>query len=123
MSFAFIRQFVKEEIKSLALAFVACIVIWVCAMASQLLWNSILAEELVEGTFFISTYLLVFAGMSDLIYVEPDKNILGLGDFVVQIAPSCSGYEGIGLVTAFTAIYLFMHRRDFVFPERLFCFR
>lgn len=122
MSFAFIRQFVKEEIKSLALAFVACIVIWVCAMASQLLWNSILAEELVEGTFFISTYLLVFAGMSDLIYVEPDKNILGLGDFVVQIAPSCSGYEGIGLVTAFTAIYLFMHRRDFVFPRAFILF-
>ena len=50
---------------------------------------------------------------------DPGRLVLGTPAFKVAIAPSCSGYEGIGLILAFLAIYLWVFRRELRFPAAL----
>ena len=45
---------------------------------------------------------------------------LAVGNFMVEISPACSGYEGIGLVTAVLSLYLFVFRHELRFPQALF---
>jgi exosortase E/protease (VPEID-CTERM system) len=42
---------------------------------------------------------------------------IGTPQFVVQIAPICSGFEGIGLILAFLGGYLVIERRSLRFPR------
>lgn len=44
---------------------------------------------------------------------------LGTERFMVQVAPACSGYEGIGLILAFTIGWLWFLRREWRFPRAL----
>lgn len=50
---------------------------------------------------------------------RPDEFVVGTSAFAVKIAPSCSGYEGIGLVWGFLAGYLWLFRHDLRFPHAL----
>jgi exosortase E/protease (VPEID-CTERM system) len=65
----------------------------------------------------------VVGGLLGLLYPQvvsdPDRLVLGTPAFKVAIAPSCSGYEGIGLILAFLAIYLWLFRRELRFPGAL----
>jgi len=45
--------------------------------------------------------------------------LIGTHGFSVQIAPVCSGFEGIGLILAFTAGWLWFFRREWRFPRAL----
>ena len=45
--------------------------------------------------------------------------MLGTPRFAVQIAEICSGLEGIGLLLAFCAGWLWLFRRDYYFPRAL----
>jgi exosortase E/protease (VPEID-CTERM system) len=40
----------------------------------------------------------------------------------VQIAPECSGYEGIALITVFLVVYLWLFRKELRFPHALLLF-
>lgn len=51
--------------------------------------------------------------------VDPSARTLGLPNFIVEIAPACSGYEGIGLILVFTTAYLWFLRREWRFPRAL----
>jgi exosortase E/protease (VPEID-CTERM system) len=57
----------------------------------------------------------------DVLYDRED-HVLGTPGFMVAIAPQCSGYEGIGLVTVFLAIYLWLFRSQIRFPQALLLF-
>ena len=46
-----------------------------------------------------------------------DRCVVGTSSFRVEIAPICSGYEGMGLIAAFVSITLWTFRRDFRFPR------
>jgi len=50
---------------------------------------------------------------------DPDSFILGTPAFRVQIAPECSGYEGVGLVSLYLGLYLILFRRHLRFPQSL----
>jgi exosortase E/protease (VPEID-CTERM system) len=50
---------------------------------------------------------------------DPTTLVLGTGRFAVQIAEQCSGLEGIGLLLAFCAGWLWLFRRDYYFPRAL----
>lgn len=50
---------------------------------------------------------------------QPEHLRLGTATFTVRIAPECSGYEGIGLLMAFLAVYLWLYRRELRFPAAL----
>jgi exosortase E/protease (VPEID-CTERM system) len=50
---------------------------------------------------------------------DPAHMILGTSAFSVEVAPACSGYEGIGLILAFTIGWLWFLRREWRFPRAL----
>jgi exosortase/archaeosortase family protein len=45
--------------------------------------------------------------------------MVGRGDFRVVIAPVCSGFEGIGLMTVLVGFWLVAFRRELRFPNAL----
>ncbi len=51
--------------------------------------------------------------------VNPAKMTIGGARFAVEIAPACSGLEGIGLILAFTIVWLVLFRREIRFPQAL----
>ena len=53
---------------------------------------------------------------------DPSRNVLGTARFAVSIAPACSGLEGIALICAFIAAYLWFYRADYRFPAALVLF-
>jgi exosortase E/protease (VPEID-CTERM system) len=69
------------------------------------------------------TTFSVVGAMLGVIYPQvvsqPEHLRLGTPGFAVRIAPECSGYEGIGLLLAFLAIYLWVYRRELRFPTAL----
>jgi exosortase E/protease (VPEID-CTERM system) len=89
---------------------------WMVSLQSQGSWNT-----LADQTFAVSAWLLGLYG-GDLVYLDAGTKVLGLGDFAVSIAPQCSGYEGIGLVLTFTALYMLMNRKELKFPRALVLF-
>jgi exosortase E/protease (VPEID-CTERM system) len=80
--------------------------------ASQLLWG-----PAAEITFRIVRILLQPL-LPDL-HSDPGSLVLGTPRFAVQIAEVCSGLEGIGLLLAFCAGWLWLFRRDYYFPRAL----
>jgi exosortase E/protease (VPEID-CTERM system) len=50
---------------------------------------------------------------------DPSTLTVGTSAFTVQIAPGCSGYEGVGLVLVVLTVYLFLFRRELRFPAAL----
>ncbi len=52
-------------------------------------------------------------------FQDPDTLTFGTDAFAVEIAPACSGYEGIGLTWAFIAAALWLFRGRFRFPQAL----
>ena len=53
------------------------------------------------------------------VVANPAKLVLGTPAFEVEIAPECSGYEGVGLVLAFGTAWLWFLRREWRFPQAL----
>ena len=85
---------------------------WLSGFATEALWM-----PLARYTFAIVAAIL------GLIYPEvvsdPARLVLGTPAFKVTIAAACSGYEGVGLLLAFLAIYLWLFRRELRFPGAL----
>ena len=83
--------------------------VWVGGLISEGLWTRLAGY----------TFALV-GGILRLIYADvvsrPGDLIVGTSQFRVVIAPSCSGYEGVGLILAFLGVYLFASRRELRFP-------
>lgn len=109
----FWSQFAREEAITIGFGCAIAALTWVFTLVTQGLWDPLSA-----GTFNAATSLLQLFYAE--IVVEPQQRILGVGDFVVEIAAVCSGYEGIGLVLVFTGFYLVIFRQDFRFPQALF---
>lgn len=51
--------------------------------------------------------------------VRPEPFVIGTDRFHVQVNPPCSGFHGIGLVSALLAGYLWWFRRSLRFPQAL----
>ncbi len=51
--------------------------------------------------------------------VDSGARILGTSKFLIEVAPTCSGYEGIGLILVFTTACLWFFRREWRFPRAL----
>ena len=75
------------------------------------------------GTFGVDvTFWLVARMLQPLVSaVSTDwgRHVIGSDRFAVEIAGSCSGWEGIGLVAMFTILSLWLSRRDYRFPAAL----
>ena len=106
------QQLLSTELKIFVYAVAIGIVTWWLTLEAKSLW-----EPLADATFQVSAALL------NLFYPDivanPETKQLGAQGFIVNIAPVCSGYEGMALITMFTGFYLSIFRRDFRFPQAL----
>ena len=68
-----------------------------------------------QATFAATSVLL--RGLVDDPVVEANDFVLGHRDFVVEIAPQCSGYEGVGLSWVFLGTALWLFRKRLRFPR------
>jgi exosortase E/protease (VPEID-CTERM system) len=75
-------------------------------------WSSFAGWTLHASHWILSLY------ETDVV-LDVDRLILGAGDFHVRVLQECSGYEGIGLVTAFLAFYCWLRRGQLRFPNAL----
>jgi exosortase E/protease (VPEID-CTERM system) len=78
-------------------------------LAAEALW-----KPLAGSTFFLVERILglFYANVTS----QSDTLVIGTDRFLVEIAPSCSGYEGIGLVLVFLSVFLWSFRQDLRFP-------
>ncbi len=53
------------------------------------------------------------------VIVDPTRMIVGTPTFQGEIAQTCSGYEGMGLMLAFSSAWLWFFRREWRFPQAL----
>jgi exosortase E/protease (VPEID-CTERM system) len=84
----------------------------IAGRAVESLW-----EPLAYSTLWVVENILhVF--YSDVVSQIEDL-VVGTSRFSVVIAPSCSGYEGIGLILVFLSVFLWTFRRNFRFPAAL----
>lgn len=73
--------------------------------------------DLTGMTFAGVTLALETIGLD--VRADAATHVIGTAGFRVQVAPACSGYEGLGLVLAFVTGFLVVCRRDLRFPSAL----
>lgn len=62
---------------------------------------------------------LVLSLFYNEVVVVPHQLLLGTPEFVVEIQPGCSGYEGMGLIAVLLSGYLWLKRHELKFPQAL----
>ncbi|MFT5083042.1 MAG: exosortase E/protease (VPEID-CTERM system) [Lentisphaeria bacterium] len=108
-------HFFTSEKATLAIAGGAGLFTLLLTYFAQQLWNPLSGATFQLSAFFLG---LIYPD----IVVLPELKILGTETFKVNIAPACSGYEGMGLITVFTALYLSAYRSGFRFPQAFLLF-
>jgi exosortase E/protease (VPEID-CTERM system) len=101
-------RFVRGASLLLGASFAAGIVAWCAGRLSTLL-----AGPLQDFTTH-AVFRFVAAFRSDA-FLAPGF-VVGTQRFEVEIAPACSGYEGMGLIAVFLGIFLWSHRASLRFP-------
>lgn len=94
----------------------------VAGVLGLLAWGAgIITLELWEplGELTLDVVVAVLQVFVKPIVFDPTEAAVGTDEFVVTVAPVCSGYEGIGLVAAFLMAYLVVFREQFRFPHVL----
>lgn len=74
-------------------------------------------DTIAGATFSAVSWLIQFFGFEVEAY--PETRVIGANGFYIDIAPVCSGIEGIALVTIFTTLYLFLFKSELRFPRVL----
>jgi exosortase E/protease (VPEID-CTERM system) len=74
-------------------------------------------QPLSRGTFAVVRIIL--HPLLPALISDPSTLTIGSQTFLVTIAPQCSGYEGVGLVVAFTSAWLWFLRHEWRFPRAL----
>jgi exosortase E/protease (VPEID-CTERM system) len=85
--------------------------------ASAMAWSQGLWAGMTRVTFEAVYWLL--DRLVPALQVDPANMIIDTGRFAVEIAPVCSGLEGMGLMLAFCATLLLLFRREYIFPRAL----
>ena len=85
---------------------------WLGSYLSEALWRTFAGY-----TFSIAAAVLRL--VYDDVVSRPERLVLGTRGFRVNIAPTCSGLEGVGLLLGFLGIYLWLFRRELRFPAAL----
>jgi exosortase E/protease (VPEID-CTERM system) len=106
------RHVIRREYASGLAASLVGLGVWGSSQLTQAFW-----QPLATATLWVVVALLRL-WYPDVSYTLPER-VVGTPAFQVMIAPSCSGYEGMGLVTVFLALYLWLFRRHLRFPQAL----
>jgi exosortase E/protease (VPEID-CTERM system) len=95
-------------------AYVLVLGVGACALAAYAtpIWNPLARWTLMLAWLLLRPFV---PGLS----ADPTAMTFGTHRFSVEVAPACSGYEGIGLILAFTVGWLWFFRREWRFPRAL----
>jgi len=107
-----VSQPMKTLWRALGLGVLAGACAFIAGIASEQLWPPLQA----------ATLQLVIACMwpfSTSILVDAEAAIIGTEHFVVQVAPECSGVEGIGLISVVMGAYVWSARAQLRFTRAL----
>lgn len=117
MAFAGFRSLGGLPLRGAALAGLGALVVGVAAWGAG---NFTLGywEPLSRATLIVVEHVLRVV-LPGRVFSEPAELVIGLSDFAVTIAPSCSGFEGMGLIAALFVGYLFAFRSSLRFPNAL----
>jgi len=74
-------------------------------------------ETIAAATFDAVDFLIRFFGYDVISY--PEFKTIGADEFFINIAPVCSGIEGIALVTIFVTLYVWLFKDQLQFPRVL----
>ena len=83
-------------------------------------WTRDLWWPLQRSTFELVVFILRLLRQAAV--VRPDDLLIGSTRFQVTIGSQCSGLEGVGLICAFIAAYLWACRRELRFPQSFLLF-
>jgi len=83
--------------------------VWFAGLVAQHFWTSL-------GKYTFLTVQWMLSPMFPNIVADPNTLALGVPKFMVFVAPECSGYEGIGIVSAMLGFYLWFFRQRLRFP-------
>ena len=104
----------KKRYSLIAAGFITLLV-WIGSGFTENLWFSF------NDLTFRFVHFILALYYPDVI-ADPDEFVLGTPAFEVVVEKECSGYEGMGLVTVFLALYLWLFRQEFRFPQALLLF-
>ena len=105
----------RRERAVVAIAAGAGVLAWLMGVLAQQLWRPLAAS-----TFWLSKSLL--EGVYPAVVADLGNLVLGTPNFRVRIDASCSGYEGMALISVFLALYLWLFRREVRFPQGFLLF-
>lgn len=77
--------------------------VWRMAAAAEQLWGTL-------AGFTLRGAGLALRLVSADVQIDPSLALIGVGDFVVRVAPECSGVDGLGLVLVFGLTWLALAR-------------
>jgi exosortase E/protease (VPEID-CTERM system) len=97
------------------LSLLAGLAVWAGGQLAQAFWR-----PLANATLVLCQAVL-WRLYPDLTY-DPVAGLIGTHALQVEIARECSGYEGIGLIVVFVAVYLWIFRHRLRFPAALLLF-
>lgn len=101
-------------VESLLSVVAAALALGLAALSNEN-WTTLSAATLTFSYRVLSLY------ESD-VFVDPAAAILGVGDFRVHVLASCSGLEGIALVSTFVAVFILAFRQHLRFPQAFILF-
>lgn len=96
---------------------VAAVAAWRFVVPLQSVWDGSLWKPAIDATFGF-TAMLLRPFLRDLVIDRPAL-VMGSSHFAVTIGGACSGFEGAGLMLAFSSGWLWFFRRESRFPQAL----
>lgn len=106
------REILRQTGSAWAYAVAAACATPLFVIASERLWKPATALTFGLVKVFLWPFLSTVTG-------NPATRTLGTPKFSVDIAPACSGLEGMGLIFVFGALWLCFFHRDYRFPRAL----
>lgn len=103
-------SFVSEYKKPLVISILGGLALLLTSLGARLLW-----EPLSNLTMHSSYAILNL--FYDSLLIDVEAKLLGVNDFVVRIAPECSGVEGMALALGVTSAYLYFSKNHLSFPQ------
>jgi exosortase E/protease (VPEID-CTERM system) len=93
---------------------------WFLVQPSQNLWAAVGTDagRTIQTATFNSARVVLQHVLPDLVTDAANFTVKTPG-YSIEIAPSCSGMEGLGLILAFTSIWLWYLRKECRFPQAL----
>jgi exosortase E/protease (VPEID-CTERM system) len=89
---------------------VAGVLAWAAGEASASIWREV-------APLTLAVVAAILRQLVPAVVVDDAAITIGTPQFMVQIAPICSGFEGIGLILAFLGGYMLIERKNLRFPR------